>query len=241
MCGGLANRDTPWLRCNLDGYFNTPSGIALFEAKNTDSRNRNLWQNQIPDHAELQVMHSMAVTGADRAFVAGLIGGNDLIIHEVIRNDRIIDILLEAETKFWEHVTNDTPPEIDGHHATLQALTGAWPHNDGAREVDASEVTEIWESYQQAEADLEDANRRKKDAQANLAALMEGHDELRTGDRVWARTKRGRVNEKRLKADHPDLYANYLEQTTKFNSQAFKVDHPDLYSTHQYVSIQPTR
>lgn len=60
-CGALANRERPWQRCNLDGYFVTDDGIPILETKNTSLRLAHLWNDQIPDAAELQVIDRKSV------------------------------------------------------------------------------------------------------------------------------------------------------------------------------------
>lgn len=69
---------------------------------------------------------------------------------------------------------------------------------------------------------------------------MDGHDTLTTGDRVWAKVRRGRLDMSRLRADHEDLVEAYKRPIHTFDSDRFRADHPDLYSTYQYTSITPT-
>lgn len=232
---GHHHRDHEWLRCNLDGW--TDDG-RLAEFKTTHPRNADQWDGYIPDLAEVQVHHAANVVGATHAVVACLIGGQRLVIHEVALNRNVQDMLLEAEADFWEHVQRDTPPPLDGHTSTLDALTREWAHKPEPREVVAEEVVEPWQQYLHAVADEKDAVARKKEAQARLAALMDGHGKLVTGDRVWAAAQRGQLAERRLQAEHPELYAKYLAPREVFDRDAFKADHPDVFQQFQGVSIR---
>ncbi|MFC3848854.1 YqaJ viral recombinase family protein [Corynebacterium hansenii] len=227
----------PHMLANLDGW--VPDLEALFEAKNTDARNAWLWDGQVPDHAELQVHHSAHVVGADRAIIAGFVGGNRLRIHEITINPAVVDIILDAESRFWEHVTSDTPPPVDGHVRTMESLTRAWAHKPGVREIPATDVQDAWARWADADAAEKAAAAAKKQAVAELAAAMDGHDELRTGDRVWARAQRGQLVMSRLAADKPDLVAEYTRPAPVFDLEAFKTDHPDIYGAYQGVSIRP--
>lgn len=235
----VAYRSTehPHMIANLDGW--VPDLEALFEAKNTDARNAYLWDGQVPDHAELQTHHSASIIGADRVIIAGLIGGNRLRIHELTINPAIVAILLEAEARFWEYVTSDTPPPVDGHVRTMEALTREWAHRPGVREVPAAEVQDAWQRWADSDAAMKAAEEAKKQATAEIAALMDGHDEIRTGDRVWAKAQRGQLVMSRLAADKPDLVAKYTRPAPTFDLAAFKADHPDTYSAYQSVSIRP--
>lgn len=225
----------PWQRVNLDGW--TEDG-RIAEFKTTHPRNAWQWDGQVPDLAELQVHHAAAVTGATSAIVAGLIGGQRLVIHEVDINANVVDMLTEAEAEFWEHVERDTPPPVDGHVATMEALTREWAHKPGAREVPEEEVFGPWQEYLLAAADEKAAKERKREAQAALAYLLDGHGELVTGQRVWAAAQRGQLAEKRLQAEHPDLYAKYLVDTPKLDRDRLRKEHPDVYAKFQNVSIR---
>lgn len=230
-----AHPDRLWQRVNPDGL--TPDGV-LFEAKNTHYRMAHLWEGQVPDHAEVQVHHGAAVLGATHAIVAGLVGGNRLYVHEVTINPTVVQILTEQEGEFWDYVQRDTPPPVDGHLRTMQALTREWAHRPGVKEVAQVEVEDHWQAYRDADARLKAAERDKAQALAQITALMDGHDELVTGGRVWAKVQRTQMNLKRLTADHPDLVAEYTTKPT-FDLAAFKAAQPDLYRQYQGVSVRP--
>ena len=240
-CGALVSKDRPWQRCNLDGYFIAEDGIPILECKNTDARNADQWDEQIPDAAEIQVAHSMAVTGAPYAWVAGLIGGNRLALHRVERNPNIVDILIEEEAKFWQYVQSDTPPPADGHLRTLQTLTKGWAHKKPAKETDDPQVELWWRQWAEADEELKAAEDRKREAVANLAVLMDGHDELRSGDRVWAKAQLGQLDMARLAEEHPDLVAKFTTPAPTFDRDTFKAEQPDLYKTFQHTSIRPKK
>lgn len=238
-CGALANIERPWQRCNLDGYFPTDDGTPILETKNTSWRMAHQWADQIPDAAELQVIHSMAVTGATHAYVAGLIGGNQLVIHRIERNETLINIVIDAEEAFWRHVQDGTEPDVDGHVRTMEILTKEWAHHDGAQEVDPTEVEDHWQVWHQADLDETDAKQRKKEALAQITRLMDGHDKLVSGKRVWAAAQRTQLSMKRLEADHPELVEQYTRPSPVFDRDSFKQDHPNLFTQYQGVSIRP--
>lgn len=101
---------------------------AVLEIKNIGAWSKSEWADGVPLHYQIQVQQQMACTGKARGYVAALIGGQDLVLHEVQRSDRFIrDVLLPGLQRFWEHVETDTPPEIDGSEATKRAIAKAWP------------------------------------------------------------------------------------------------------------------
>lgn len=236
---GYRHPEREWQRANLDAWDHSQGRPGEF--KTADPSQRHLWIGQIPDHAEVQTHHTAAVTGATHAIVAGLVGGNQLYVHEIEINPNVVEMITEAEAQFWHHVQTDTPPPLDGHVRTLEALTREWSHKPGSAEVARTEVEDWWRIALEAAEAENAAKTRKKEAHAHLARLMDGHDRLTTGDRVWATTRRGRMSLARLEADHPELVAEYTLSKPVFDLDAFKVEQPDIYRKYQSVSINPRK
>lgn len=235
--------EIPWLRCNLDGW--EPTRRAVGEFKNVQQFQAHQWDGQVADHAEIQVHHAAAVLSHDKpitnAIVSALIGGNQLRINEIEINPNIVEIIIEQETKFWKCVETRTPPDVDGHERTLQALTKEWAHRPKPQEVSREQVEPIWEDFHRAKQAEAEAKELKRLAQAKLAQLMDGHDALTTGDKYWAKTTGGRLDVNRLAADEPELVAKYVEPQPTFNTEKFKQDHAETYRKYQFTSITPTK
>lgn len=227
-----------WLRCNLDGW--TEDG-RIFEAKTVHLSQRHKWGGQIADHAEIQVTHSSMVMGADKAVVAALIAGSELRVYEYDINPNIQEMLFDMEQKFWHCVETDTPPDVDGHARTIEALTAEWAHHPQPQEVEAETVQDIWEAWIDADARKKQADEDITKAKAQLAQLMDGHDALMTGERVWAKTRRGRLNLKRLAVDNPELVTRYTRPRPVFDMDEFRADNPETYSHYQHTSISPVK
>lgn len=109
---------------------------GIVELKNVNGRMANLWgddgTDQIPDHVGLQVAHQMACADTDRAEVAALIGGCELRVYPIPRNESLIARLIEIEAAFWDHVLTRTAPPPDWNHPTTAALIAAmYPPQEG--------------------------------------------------------------------------------------------------------------
>lgn len=233
-----ARKDYPWLRANLDGIVDGQE--TIFEFKNTSSFMAPMWEGQIPDHAEIQVHHAGLVTGWTDAVVAGLIGGNHLAIHRITLNENILEMMWEAEQHFWHLVETDTPPDVDWHQRTKEAMVTEWrqTRTTGTQEVTEDDARKWVEQYHAAHVDEKAAKKRKTEATNNLMKLMAGHDQIATGDTIWAKTRRGRLDAKRLQADHADLYAKYLTKPS-LDTDRLKAEHPDVYADYQTISVNP--
>lgn len=234
-----AHADKPWQRANLDGI---AGDNTICEFKNSSAFMRANWENQIPDHAEVQVHHAGLVTGWRTAIVAGLIGGNHLSIHRIELNENILEMLNDTETRFWHYVETDTAPDVDWHDRTKEAVQREWRQSRtvGTQEVSEDEARTWVELYHAAHAAEKDAKKRKQHATTRLMQLMDGHDQIATGDTIWAKTKRGKVSEKKLHAEKPELYAKYLTRPA-LDTDRLKAEHPDVYADYQIISVTPQK
>ena len=68
----------------------------------------------------------MAVTGADKWYLAVLILGSDFKYYELQRDQEEIDALMAAEAELWEHVKGKTEPPVDGEDPTTEAVKAVY-------------------------------------------------------------------------------------------------------------------
>jgi len=126
------SRTWPWMLANPDRFLTSASGEpAVLEAKATDWRLGEEWDEEeggAPLHYVLQVLHYLAVTGLSRGVLVCLVGGNDLRMVEVERDDELIDTLVEGERTFWEKVCSGEAPAVDGTWSTTEALKARYCH-----------------------------------------------------------------------------------------------------------------
>lgn len=67
--------------------------------------------DEIPIYYISQVAHGQMVTGRDKTIVAALIGADDLRVHDVNRDDELIQIIRGKELEFWQRILNREAPE----------------------------------------------------------------------------------------------------------------------------------
>jgi len=165
----------PWMACTVDGL--TDDGTVV-EAKTANWRVAEKFGEEgtdaIPEEYVIQTTHAMAVTGANLAIVPVLLGGDDLRIYRVERNDGLIAVLIEREQAFWRMVQEGRAPEPDWEHETTnQVLNAMYEPQGGTVHLDDQAVT-YFETYWQAKRAEAAAQKVKKTAKAHLLALM-GH------------------------------------------------------------------
>ncbi len=106
---------------------------AGLECKTTSTLNiRQFHGVDFPEKYYVQCVHYMAVTGADRWYLAVLVLGKGFYTFVLERNQEEINALMAAERDFWEFVKNDSPPDLDGLEATGEALQAIYPASDGS-------------------------------------------------------------------------------------------------------------
>ena len=224
-----------------------PDGIlsdgSLLEIKTTSAYLAGEWDSDegiAPDMAELQVAHGFAVTGAEGAWIAGLIGGQKLEMVYVSRDDALVRTVIDAERAFWDtYIVPDVAPPIDGSDATAEAIAARWPRQPDVELIadNPAAVIEAVGVYQAAQAAVKAAEADKAEALNVLADLLQGANALtdENGTRLVAR-KRGIFREQAFRAEEPDADL-WLKKVEVVDKDALKIEQPELYRRFQASSI----
>lgn len=120
-----------WMLANIEREVIGAEDVQILECKTAGINGARLWKDCVPEYVQLQVMHQLAVTGKQAADVAVLLGGQQLEIHRIERDECLIARLIELEQRFWQYVVNDTPPPADGSESADQALRCLYPQDNG--------------------------------------------------------------------------------------------------------------
>lgn len=108
----------------------TPDAIidssTLFEAKTASWRMKGEWGDQGTDAAPSQYLcqcqMQMAVLDADLVHLAVLFDGAELKKFQVLRNDELIRLLIEASLELWDRIQTGRPPEPTWGHDSTPSL-----------------------------------------------------------------------------------------------------------------------
>lgn len=209
--GLMAHRGRSWQRVSPDGL--TEDG-GLFEAKTTNWRLAEEWDDdQVADHAEVQVQHALAVTGRSHAWVAVLIDGRRFEFRRVERDERLIEVLTGMESAFWhDHVLTDVAPPMEAN--ALDTVKDLYPVVErDVVEADAPDVVLGALARRAAAVEAEKAAKAARDAaEAELIAALGDAEALTVNGRIVATRKEvvaHRLDTKALAAEHPDLAEQY--------------------------------
>ncbi len=190
---------------------------AILECKTANSFQNSFYASgNFPAHYYAQCQHYMAVTGADRVYLAVLCFPH-LYYTMYERDDGEISALLEAESKFWTQVESDTAPEIDASESTSEAITAMYP------ESNADEAPPVTSEIEIALNELEELDnamksiKTTKDALENQIKAYLGEAESAVSEDwkvTWKTQVRNSVDTKRLQAEKPGIYQEYMKSTS---------------------------
>ena len=218
----------PWMLANVDREVVGSSEVQILECKTAGIHGARLWKDGVPEYVQLQVMHQLAVTGYKAADVAVLIGGQELRIFRIERDEALIERLIALEHAFWEQVEQGAPPAGDGSDSAEKALRCLYP-NSGGDQVDMSDDPELNATF-----DALLAAREKLDAAQKHEARLRQHLQRHMGEAdratfacggsvTWRRSKDGQAfNTSAFVQDHPDLAKGYL--STRAGTRRFCVN-----------------
>jgi predicted phage-related endonuclease len=88
-------------------------------AKNIASTMSEMWRNAAgswtpPEHMVIEGSHHMAITGAERFYIAALFGGVTERLFVIHRDEGLIEDIVGAAEDFWNCVTDDRRPKSSG-------------------------------------------------------------------------------------------------------------------------------
>lgn len=211
----LQNEEYRFMLADLDGLTEDENGApAILEIKCVSEYKRSEWDNdQIPYYYMTQVMHYLAVTGLDTAYVVALIGCNSMIIREVKADQEMIAMLVACEKNFWDKVVNCVRPEADASDACKELLDSLYRGGVSEQIVLPEEAIEFVDLYLEASADEDSAKAKKQLASNRLKEIMGDYNSATClGHTVsWKPVSTDRFDSKKFKEDEPELYAKYTK------------------------------
>lgn len=215
----LRSKAYPFMLADVDRFIVGEN--AILECKTTLNRDGYTFDgSDYPAYWRCQCLHYMAVTGAEKAYIAVLIFGRDFRIIEVTRGESSADLraLTEIEERFWsEHVLSHQPPAVDGSARCTELLQRQYPEADEEHpSVDLMAYGAQLERLAAVRREIEALTEERAGIE-NLfkSVLGEAPCGEYGGYRVtWKNRASSRVDTKALKAEEPEVYAKYLRTTT---------------------------
>ena len=190
---------------------------AGLECKTASPYSEEKWRDdKIPLSYQLQCYHYMSVCNADSWYIAVLIYGRDFKYYRIERDDEVIENLIRIEKEFWnEYVLKQVIPDPDGSKTADAAIAERFKESKSIT-IPLTGFDERLERRQELLSLLEKIETEKRQIDQELKLYL-GDAEIAENEsyRVsWKNISRSSIDEKRLKAEQPEIYEKYRRETT---------------------------
>ncbi len=193
---------------------------AILECKTTGAWSAKDWEgDEIPTEYIIQVMHYLAVTGAEKAYFAVLIGGNRFEWKEIERDEELIEMMIAKESEFWRCVETQTPPPISESKAELHGdiMNRLYPNANAGQSVELppqysdiiEQLTDVKARIKELEVSQDYLENQIKDAMKDAERASVGRFTIK-----WANVTTKRFDTKLFEKTNPDLYSQYVKESS---------------------------
>jgi putative phage-type endonuclease len=139
-----------------------PDHLGVLEIKTTRSLNLKAWKEELPIHQQIQLQHSLAVTGRKWGSFAVLFGGQQFGWLDVERNNDFCDLLIRKEAEFWDRVQRQDPPPADDSESSADILKKLYPHETGHSVALPAEANHKDTELENIKAEIKGLDARKR-------------------------------------------------------------------------------
>ena len=209
------HKDYPFMVANIDRK--VVGENSVLECKTANQFLSKDWEDEeIPASYLVQVQHYLAVTGAEKGYIAVLIGGQKFVWKEVERDEELINMIIDSERNFWKLVENGIPPELDGSSAAEKWV------NEKFKEVNKELAVQFDSTWKEKLDKLQDLKENKKVIESNIKEIENqlkntlGHSEIGIAPGYsinWKEVLTSRIDSKKLKSEFRDIYDKCLKET----------------------------
>jgi putative phage-type endonuclease len=181
----LQHPEYEFMLANVDGIINCPiNGKGILEIKTASEYLKDDWAgDDIPNAYYLQVMHYLAVTGLEFAFVVVVIGGNKYKHYFLKRDEDTINSLIAIEYDFWHnHVMSAVPPVAAGGDAEYDMMKVMYPksYDEPVIELPIG-FKDVVEEYEGLKSDEKEIKAALSEAKNRIAFAMQEHGQAFAG------------------------------------------------------------
>lgn len=208
------HKDYPFMVANIDRRIVGENSIL--ECKTANQFLSKDWEEEeIPASYLVQVQHYLAVTGAEKGYIAVLIGGQKFVWKEVERDEELIKMIIDSEKNFWKMVQDKTPPSLDGSSAAEKWV------NEKYKDIDKTLATQLNSDWKDKLDRLQNLKEDKKAIETDIKEIENqlkntlGHSEvgIAPGYSIdWKEVVSNRVDSKKLKSEFRDIYDQCLKE-----------------------------
>lgn len=220
----LRNLDYPFAHANVDRW--VVGEKAGLECKTTSLMNLKKFKNgEYPETYYCQCVHYMAVTGAQRWYLAVLILNQGFYTFMIERDEEEIAALMEAERHFWQFVEKDTPPAADGLKPTTEVLNTMYClSHDNQAPIDLFGQESTIQAYLDTKSAIKALEQQKEQYEQMLKESL-GENELGAAGAYlvkWKPQQRSTFQAKAFAKDHPEIDLSGYYKKSQFRKFEIK-------------------
>lgn len=211
----MAHDDYPWMVANVDREVIGEN--AILECKTASPYSADKWKNgETPQHYVIQCLHYMAVTGAEKCYLACLIFSKGLEFRVIERDEDTINALIKIESEFWnDYVLKKELPPPDGSDAADECIRALYPESEASVYASLDETCITKCKRLDAIAELKkELDEEEKQLKQEIQMEMKEAETAYAGTYkvTWKSTKpRETFDTKNFKAEHPELATQYIK------------------------------
>lgn len=223
--GLVAHAEEPWrmatldrqvLECPMDREVRTRCAL---EVKCRSAFKADRWRTDVPDDVLAQTVWQLAVTGYDHIHVAVLIGGNEMKMTVVHRDERLEAFVLGEVRRFRdEHLLAGVEPPWDLSKASALLHMDSLLHPERNGQIGIDEIGEVLEYAARSRASG-DAAKALKEQKAVLHRLADGARAVTFSDELayeLAPVTKAYCDLDALAERHPEAYADCVSDRTHY-------------------------
>ena len=190
---------------------------AGLECKTASPYMMDQWTDEyLPISYQIQCYHYMSVCKADAWYLAVVIYGKAFKYYRIERDDEVIGNLIRIEEEFWnEYVLKRVIPDPDGSKTADAAIAERFKESKSTT-IPLTGFDERLERRQEILSLLEKIETEKRQIDQELKLYL-GDAEIAENEHYrvsWKNFSRSSIDEKRLKAEQPEIYEKYRRETT---------------------------
>jgi len=222
----LVNPEYPWACANIDRELVSEDAILEIKTTNSYVNTRKFRTGEYPEMWYAQMTHYLAVTGAQKAYLAVLSECRDFTIFELKRDEAEIKALMDAEKDFWNNyvLTKRTPP-VDGHSATTDTIKQLFGDPSEMR-VDLNGLEDVFQQRKLLNTQIKQLKEQMDGLDNQIKVIMGSATSGTCGlwTVSWKNQGTSGLDRDRIKMDFPALdFSKYTTQSRVFRVSEKKI------------------
>lgn len=208
---------------NIDRLlYSKEKGYGVLECKTTSVYNTSEWEGKtVPQNYFAQVMHYLAVTGLNYAYIACLVGGQDYKEFYIERKEEQCEYILEHCEWWWkEYIETQTPPMPDGSDSYSNYLKARADKIENNEVIELDSIKDKADKFKALKGQIESLETEKKQVEQEMMQelIKANTTKAKAGEiKVTIVTQnRISVDKKAFESSYPELIEEYKKVENEF-------------------------